>query len=85
MRGMGWRDMPPEDVKGTILGDKLTRRNARLDNSNLEALEKKTGRDYIKEDKHALYNLPIIIRLANSLFGKAYSVRERKTSKKDIE
>ncbi len=80
MRGMGWRDMPPEDVKGNILGDKLTRRNARLDNTNLDALEEKTKRDFIKEDKHALHNLPIIIRLANSLFGRAYSVRERKQS-----
>ncbi len=78
MRGMGWRDMPPEDVTGRILGDKLTRRNARLDNTYREKLEEITGRDFIKEDKHALHNLPIIIKLANSLFGVAYSVRERK-------
>lgn len=82
MRGMGWRDMPPEDVSGKILGDKLTRRNARLDNTNREELERITERDFIKEDKHALYNLPIIIRLANSLFGVAYSVRKRKADEK---
>ncbi len=82
MRGMGWRDMPPEDVGGKILGDKLTRRNARLDNTNRERLEEITGRDFIKEDKHALYNLPIIIKLANSLFGVSYSVRARKIGTK---
>ena len=76
MRGSGWTDMPAEEVEGTQVGDKLGKRNARLDNTQIEALVKKTGRNFEQEDDQVIASLPTVIRLANALYGKRYSARE---------
>ena len=83
MRGSGWTDMPVEDVekngdlyKAGALGDKLRKRNARLDNTNVDKLTQITGRNFKQEDERAIRNLPTIIRLANELYGVKYSVVE---------
>ncbi|MCH5160253.1 MAG: hypothetical protein J1F66_05370 [Clostridiales bacterium] len=83
MRGNGWTDMPVSEIRKDIdlyksgaLGDKLRKRNARLDNTNVKELEELTGRKFKQEDERAIRNLPTIIRLANELYGKKYSVRE---------
>jgi hypothetical protein len=36
-----------------------------------------TGRDFSKEDVRSIMNLPTVIRLANALYGKNYSVRKK--------
>lgn len=77
MRGNGWMDLPVSEVKGGIIGDKLKKRNARLDNTHIEKLSKLTGRNFAKEDEDSIYNLTVIIKLANALYGKNYSVRDR--------
>ncbi|MCH5158176.1 MAG: hypothetical protein J1F33_03155 [Clostridiales bacterium] len=78
MRGNGWTDLPISDIKQGRLGDKLKKKNARLDNRYINELTALTGRDFDKEDELPLYNMPIIIKLANALYGKNYSVREIK-------
>ena len=83
MRGSGWTDMPVADIqkdsdlyKAGALGDKLRKRNARLDNSHVDELTKITGRNFKQEDERAIRNLPTIIRLANELYGVNFSVRK---------
>lgn len=78
MRGHGWTQMLPEEVTDRTMGDKLRKRNARIENTYMEELSKITGRDLESEDRASIMNLPIIIRLANGLYGKKYSVRKRK-------
>ena len=75
MRSRGWTDMPVEEVKEQ-LGDKLKKRNARLDNRHIEELSRMTGRDLDAEDEQSIRRLPTIIRLANQLYGRKFSVRE---------
>ena len=74
MRGSGWMDLPIEEVKGGYMGDKLKKRNARLDNTYIKELTEITGRNLDQEDEQALLKLPSIIRMANELYGKQYSV-----------
>lgn len=76
MRGGGWTDMPLSEVNDGLISDKLGKRNARLDNTHIKELSQMTGRDFDKEDESALLKLPVIIKLANTLYGKNYSVRE---------
>lgn len=59
------------------MGDKLRKKHARIQTENTAQLEALTGRDFAKEDARAIVNLPAIISLANALYGKSYSVRER--------
>ena len=58
--------------------NKLMKKYARLEAKHTEALSALTGRDFKAEDEKALLRLPAVITLANALYGKAYSVRERK-------
>ena len=75
MRSHGWTDMPIEEVRKTkITQDKLKKRNARIVNTHVEELTDIMGRNYLQEDENALRKLPIIIKLANELYGKSYSV-----------
>ena len=83
MRGSGWTDMPVSEIKKDVdlykagaLGDKLKKRNARLDNTQVKELTEMTGRNFQREDERAIRNLPTIIRLANELYGEKFSVRE---------
>ena len=78
MRSHGWTQMLPEEVTDRTMGDKLRKRNARIENTYMEELSKITGRDLEKEDRESVMNLPLIIRLANGLYGKKFSVRKRK-------
>ncbi|MCH5351337.1 MAG: hypothetical protein J1F39_05175 [Clostridiales bacterium] len=78
MRGQGWTDLELKDIKQGRLGDKLKKKNARLDNRFVKELTEMTGRDFDKEDELPLRNMPTIIKLANALYGKSYSVREIK-------
>lgn len=78
MRGNGWTDLPPEEIRGGLLGDKLSKRHARLDDTHVRELEALTGRDFRKEDERAVCRFPVVLRLANQLYGRSFSVRERK-------
>jgi hypothetical protein len=78
MRSKGWRQMTAEEIGIHGMRDKLGKKYARLDGSQTALLEAVTGRDFAKEDGEALLRLPAVIRLAGDLFGRAYSVRERK-------
>jgi hypothetical protein len=70
--------MTAEEIGIHGMRDKLGKKYARLDGSQTALLEAVTGRDFAKEDGEALLRLPAVIRLAGDLFGRAYSVRERK-------
>ena len=76
MRGKGWTQMMPDEVVDGRMSNKLQKKHARLDTQYTEVLEKMTGRDFAKEDVRSIMNLPTIIRLANDLYGKKYSVRK---------
>ena len=78
MRAGGWTQMPPEDFEKGRMSDKLMKKYARLEAKHTEALSALTGRDFKAEDEKTLLRLPAVITLANALYGKAYSVRERK-------
>ena len=79
MRANGWTDMSLSDVeKAGMISDKLKKLNARIDDSQTKELAKLTGRDFDREDEESLMKLPTIIELANALYGRNYSVREKK-------
>ena len=75
MRGKGWTQMLPGEVDNVLLRDKLRKRHARLTLQYTEVLEEMTGRNFAEEDLRSIRGLPATIRLANTLYGKAYSVR----------
>ena len=75
MRGNGWTDIPVEELEEGLTGDKLKKRNARIDNSRIKELSEKLKRNFEEEDENSLLSLPVIIRLANTLYGKSYSVK----------
>ncbi len=75
MRTHGWQPMPLEQVQGNVYQDKMRRLHARLDSQNVQKLGAMVGRDFEKEDVDNLYRLPAMLRLANSLSGRNYSVR----------
>lgn len=79
MRSKGWRQMLPEEVVNGMPLDKLTKKHARLDDRYTEAMEQITGRDFEKEGLRSVMNLPTVIRLANALYGRNYSVRSEET------
>ena len=68
----------PCEVKDGRMGNKLQKKHARLDTRYTTELEEMTGRDFSKEDIRSIMNLPAVIRIANSLYGKNYSVRKRR-------
>ena len=76
MRSKGWTQLPPSEVTDGRLSDKLMKRYARLDDRHTKTLEKMTGRNFVQEDLETVLRLPAIIRLANMLYGKLYSVRK---------
>ena len=78
MRGHGWTQMLPSEVTDRTMGDKLRKRNARVENTYMKELSELTGRDLEAEDRASVMNLPIILRLANELYGRKYSVRKAK-------
>lgn len=75
MRSKGWTQMLPGEVDNVLLRDKLRKRHARLTLEYTDVLEEMTGRNFAEEDLRSIRGLPATIRLANSLYGKAYSVR----------
>lgn len=77
MRGKGWTQMMPNEVTDGRMSNKLQKKHARLDTQYTEVLEQMTGRDFAKEDIRSIMNLPTIIRIANALYGKNYSVKEK--------
>ncbi len=79
MHSIGWQSMPIEEVQGNSYQDKLRKRHGRLDVENQERLGNLVGRDFAKENREDLYRLPAIIRLANSLTDKPYSIVPMKT------
>ena len=81
MRGKGWTQMMPDEVVDGRMSNKLQKKHARLDTQYTEVLEKMTGRDFAKEDIRSIMNLPTIIRLANDLYGKKYSVRKKRVER----
>ena len=78
MRGKGWTQMMPSEVKNGRMGNKLQKKHARIDPQYTKELEEMTERDFSKEDIRSIMNLPTIIRLANDLYGKKYSVRKKR-------
>ncbi|MBQ9750269.1 MAG: hypothetical protein IJV87_06800, partial [Clostridia bacterium] len=81
MRGRGWAQMMTDEVVDGRMSNKLQKKHARLDTQYTEVLEKMTGRDFAKEDIRSIMNLPTIIRLANDLYGKKYSVRKKRVER----
>ena len=79
MRSKGWTQLLPCEVQNGRMSNKLQKKHARLDTQYTEVLEKMTGRDFSKEDVRSITNLPTVIRLANALYGKNYSVRKRRS------
>ena len=77
MRGKGWTQMMPSEVRDGRMGNKLQKKHARIDPQYTKELEQMTGRDFSKEDVRSIRNLPTIIRIANALYGKNYSVRKK--------
>ena len=75
MRANGWTQMLPGEVDNILLRDKLRKRHARLTLEYSQILEEMTGRNFAEEDLRSIRGLPATIRLANKLYGKAYSVR----------
>ena len=81
MRSKGWTQLMPSEVQNARMGNKLQKKHARIDPQYTEELEQMTGRDFSKEDVRSIMNLPTVIRLANALYGKNYSVRIKETEK----
>ena len=79
MRSKGWTQLMPSEVRDGRMGNKLQKKHARIDPQYTEELEIMTGRDFSKEDIRSIMNLPTIIRIANSLYGKNYSVRKKES------
>ena len=78
MRSKGWTQLMPCEVQNGRMGNKLQKKHARIDPQYTKELEEMTGRDFSKEDVRSIMNLPTVIRLANVLYGKNYSVREKR-------
>ena len=81
MRSKGWTQLMPSEVQNARMGNKLQKKHARIDPQYTKELEEMTGRDFSKEDVRSIMNLPTVIRLANALYGKNYSVRIKETEK----
>ena len=79
MRSKGWTQLQPCEVQNGRMGNKLQKKHARIDPQYTKELEEMTGRDFSKEDVRSITNLPTVIRLANALYGKNYSVRKRRS------
>lgn len=79
MRSKGWTQLLPCEVQNGRMGNKLGKKHARIDPQYTNELEEMTGRDFSKEDIRSITNLPTVIRLANALYGKNYSVRKRRS------
>lgn len=79
MRSKGWTQMLPGEVDNVLLRDKLRKRHARLTLEYTDVLEQMTGRNFAQEDLRSIRGLPATLRLANTLYGKAHSVRVKKT------
>ena len=79
MRSKGWTQLLPCEVQNGRMGNKLQKKHARIDPQYTKELEEMTGRDFSKEDVRSIMNLPTVIRLANALYGKNYSVRKRRS------
>ena len=77
MRSKGWTQLLPREVQNGRMGNKLGKKHARIDPQYTKELEEMTGRDFSKEDVRSIMNLPTVIRLANALYGKNYSVRKK--------
>ena len=77
MRSKGWTQLMPNKVKDGRMGNKLQKKHARIDPKYTKELEEMTGRDFSKEDVRSIMNLPTVIRIANALYGKNYSVRKK--------
>ena len=77
MRSKGWTQLMPSEVRDGRMGNKLQKKHARIDPQYTKELEEMTGRDFSKEDVRSIMNLPTVIRLANALYGKNYSVRKK--------
>ena len=78
MRSKGWTQLMPSAVQNGRMGNKLQKKHARIDPQYTDELERMTGRDFSKEDVRSIMNLPTVIRIANALYGKNYSVREKR-------
>ena len=74
MRTQGWQPLPLDEVSGNVYQDKMRKLHARLNPDSTKKLSDILGRDFAKEDIENLYRLPAIIRLANSLTNKPYSI-----------
>ena len=70
--------MMPSEVKNGRMGNKLQKKHARIDPQYTKELEEMTERDFSKEDVRSIMNLPTVIRIANALYGKHYSVRTKR-------
>ena len=77
MRSSGWSEMMPDEIVDGRMSNKLQKKHARIDPRYTAQLEKMTGRDFAWEDLRSVRNLPDVIRLANALSGKKYSVRKK--------
>ena len=77
MRSKGWTQLMPSEVRDGRMGNKLQKKHARIDPQYTEELERMTGRDFSYEDVRSIMNLPAVIRIANALYGKNYSVRKK--------
>ncbi len=76
MMTKGWQPMEMAQVQGKNYQDKLRKRHARLLRENEGPLAELTGRDYVQEDLSSINRLPEVLRMANILSDKAWSVRE---------
>jgi len=81
MRGKGWTQMMPSEVKNGRMGNKLQKKHARIDPQYTKELEEMTERDFSKEDVRSIMNLPTVIRIANALYGIHYSVRKKRVER----
>ena len=79
MRSKGWTQLLPCEVQNGRMGNKLQKKHARIDPQYTKELEEMTGREFSKEDVRSIMNLPTVIRIANTLYGKNYSVTKRRS------
>lgn len=74
MRTQGWRELPVAEVRDGVYQDKVRKLHARLAPENVDRLSEAVGRDFRKEDRDNVYRLTSVIRLANSMTDRPYSV-----------
>ncbi len=74
MRANGWQPMDIGEMQGGLYQDKLRKRHVRLKKENEAELSRLVGRNFAEENRRDIYRIPTIIRLANSLNGRPYSV-----------